>query len=156
MPRATPTPPHACAVTSAPRMTTAAPARGRGRPNPTQASGLRERAWWLIRTLGRPFTLDDLLFTINDGSAADAENNLGRYLRQLATAGVVQRLARKAPGRAPTSNGLVVWRLARDLGPKAPVYRSAAHTVWDPNSQALLQPEAGTTAPSTNEPATHE
>lgn len=126
------------------RMTVPARARGRGRPHAKATAGLRERAWWLARQLGKPFTLDDLLLTLNDSGAKDAASNLGRYLRGLELAGVLQRLQRRAPGCGPTSNGHVIWRLAMDLGPKAPVYRAADKAVWDPNAQRVLKIVAAT------------
>lgn len=128
------------------RMTVPVPARGRGRPPARAAAGLRERAWWLARQLGKPFTLDDLLFTLNDRGAKDAASNLGRYLRALELAGVLQRLQRRAPGDSPKSNGRVIWRLAQDLGPQAPVYRAGQKAVWDPNTQRLLPPTTTTGA----------
>lgn len=101
-------------------------------------TGLRDRAWWLIRALGKPFTVDDLLFTISDGGAKDPAGNLARYLLALERAGVLARLQRRAPGRSPTSNGLVIWRLVRDLGPRAPVRRRDGQGLWDPNANQLM------------------
>ena len=121
-------------------MTVPAVPRGRGKPLAAKSAGLRERAWWLIRTLCKPFTLDDLLFTLNDSGQADAVGHLGKYLRHLERCGVLTRLARRAPGRAPTSNGCVIWRLRRDLGPKAPVWRDKAQALWDPNGKTEIRP----------------
>lgn len=128
------------------RMTVPAKRRGRGRPAANTSTGLRERAWRLMRIVPR-FTLDEMLFTLADGSERDAPSNLQRYIRALERVGVVKRLTRRAPGEAPTSNGHVVWRLARDLGRQAPVWRSAEQKLWDPNSQALL-PVVEAAAPS--------
>lgn len=130
------------------RMTVAVRRRGRGRPAATAATGLRERAWWLMRVLGKPFTLDDLLFTLNDGTQADAHGNLSKYLAKLEIAGVLRRLKRRAAGYGPKSNGLVVWRLVRDLGPLAPVWRAKSQALWDPNGQQLIAPEQTPTDPS--------
>lgn len=117
------------------RMTVPVKRRGRGRPPADKGRGLRERAWWLMRT--RPaFTLDDLLLTLAEGAERDPASNLGRYIRGLERVGVLQRLQRRIPGRAPTSNGHVIWRLVRDLGRAAPLVRAAG--VWDPNAGALL------------------
>jgi hypothetical protein len=109
----------------------------RGRPVTHKTSGLRERAWWLMRTLPR-FTLDELLFTLNDGAYRDAAGNLQKYIRALERVGVLVRLARRLPGRTLTSNGHVIWRLARDLGRQAPVWRAALQALWDPNSGTLI------------------
>jgi hypothetical protein len=121
------------------RMTVRPVRRGRGRPEAARCSGLRERAWWLMRTLPR-FTLDDLLFTLADGGERDAAGNLRKYCRALERVGVLRRLDRRAPGRAPTSNGLVIWRLVRDLGRQAPVWRTGMQALWDPNCNAYLWP----------------
>lgn len=119
---------------------TVAPARRRpGRPLAQRTRGLRERAWWLMRTLPR-FTLDELLFTLADGRERDAASNLGKYIRALERVGVLRRLARRAPGTAPRSNGHVIWRLVRDLGRQAPVWRSSAQALWDPNAGVAIAP----------------
>lgn len=103
------------------------------------SSGLRERAWWLMREL-RKFTLTDLLTTLADGTERDAAGNLARYLRGLERAGVVVRMRRRVPGDSPQSNGHVVWWLKRDLGRMPPVWRAAQGAVFDPNSGEVLTP----------------
>ena len=122
----------------------------RGRPPVAGAaikpgSGLRGQCWWLMREL-KSFTINQLLETYATGEEKDAHNNLDNYLFRLEAVGVVQRLARRLPGDAPTSPGCVVWRLARDLGPLAPVWRRAQKVVWDPNAGCAVLPlsdEAG-------------
>jgi hypothetical protein len=123
--------------------------RGRGRPPALRSSGLCERAWWLMREVRR-FTLDDLLYTLVRGTERDAPSNLLRYIGRLERVGVLRRLERRAPGRAPKSNGHVVWTLARDLGRAAPVWREAERALWDANAGVLLRPEPGA-APGTDE-----
>lgn len=113
----------------------------RGRPFTARTSGLRERAWWLMRRLGR-FTLDDLHLTIANGTERDAAGNLGKYISALERVGVLQRQRRRIPGDTPTSNGHIVWRLVRDLGRQAPVWRSAQQVLFDPNSGELIAPLA--------------
>lgn len=137
------------------RMTVALRRRQRGKPMANTSGGLRGRAWWLMRSTPR-FTLDDLLLTLADGSEGDAPGNLGKYLRGLERAGVVKRLKRREPGASPTSPGHVIWRLARDLGPLAPVWRhkSSGGAVWDPNAGQLLQPLGSTAAPDPADPDT--
>ena len=39
---------------------------------------------------------------------------------------------------AKQSKGMVVWSLAKDLGPAAPVWRQIAKTVFDPNSGTVF------------------
>ena len=111
--------------------------RGRGRPVAGHTTGLRQKAWWVMRSLPR-FTLDDLLFQLADGSQRDAPSNLQRYISALERVGVLVRLARRMPGNTPTSNGHVIWRLARDLGRAAPVWRAKQQVLFDPNSGALI------------------
>jgi hypothetical protein len=134
------------------RMTVTVCRRGKGRPQQQRTSGLRERAWWLMRQHPR-FTLDDLLFTLNDSGAKDAPGNLTKYIAGLEAVGVLVRLQRRAPGRAPTSNGHVIWRLARDLGRQAPVWRAKQRALWDPNSSTLI---AAAPAPAAAAPAVGE
>ncbi|HRD35476.1 MAG TPA: hypothetical protein PLR02_14640 [Rhodocyclaceae bacterium] len=112
-------------------------ASGQGRRRIERTNGLRERAWWLMREL-RKFTVADLLTTLADGSERDAHGNLGRYLSVLEQAGVVQRMRRRVPGAAVTSNGHILWWLKRDLGRMAPVWRQRHRTVYDPNSGDVL------------------
>ncbi|WP_068634680.1 hypothetical protein [Thauera butanivorans] len=106
-----------------------------------RTTGLRERAWWVMRN-ARKFTVATLLDTLSDGSERDADGNLSRYLCALEKAGVVERTARRVPGAAPQSRGHVVWRLKRDLGRLAPVCRQRHGTVYDPNSGEVLPPPA--------------
>ncbi|MCV2359661.1 hypothetical protein LNV08_11840 [Paucibacter sp. TC2R-5] len=120
------------------RMTVACK-RGRGKPPAKKSSGLRERAWWVMRQKGQ-FTRDDLLTTLADGTYKDAPSNLQKYITALERVGVLARLKRRAPGNTLTSNGHVIWRVARDLGRAAPVWRPKQQELLDPNSGALLRP----------------
>lgn len=112
-------------------------ASGQGKRSRSSTRGLRERAWWLMRAW-RKFTLADLLTTLADGSERDATSNLGKYLAALGRAGIVKRLQRRSPGLSETSNGHVIWWLAKDIGPAAPVWRQAHKAVYDPNSGQLF------------------
>lgn len=125
--------------------------RGRGRPLAKKTRGLRERAWWVMREVPR-FTLDDLLLTLVDGGQKDAPSNLQKYISALERVGVLERLQRRAPGNSPTSNGHVIWRLARDLGRKAPVWRGAQQVLFDPNNGALMPPLAVVATPAAASP----
>lgn len=101
----------------------------------TVTTGLRQRAWWVIRRHG-VFTLPELLATVADGKERAAASNLGRYLRALERTGILKQEGRSRP-TAPTSNGSIRYRLARDLGREAPVWRQSARQVYDPNSGEL-------------------
>ncbi|AUN95902.1 hypothetical protein [Pseudazoarcus pumilus] len=116
-------------------------ASGQGRRRHERTYGLRQRAWWLMREI-RKFTVADLLTTLADGSERDPADNLRRWLVQLERVGVVQRMRRRVPGTAMTSNGHILWWLKRDLGRAAPVWRQRHGVVFDPNTGNILRPEA--------------
>lgn len=84
------------------------------------------------------FTLDDLLLTLAEPGMRDAPGNLLKYVRALERVGVLVRLQRRVPGQALQSNGHVIWRLARDLGRQAPVWRSRQQLLWDPNAGCAI------------------
>ena len=103
---------------------------------------LRVAAWREMRRLGR-FTVSDLLYTVASGEQKDAAGSVHKLIQQLQRVGVVAA-GRRTPGLAPTSPGLVVYRLVRDLGPACPVWRRADEVLFDPNSGAEIPPlEAG-------------
>lgn len=99
--------------------------------------GLRERAWWLMRELGR-WTLPDLLSTVTDGTESAAERNLMQWMRALERAGLVARLPRKAFS-ALHPNGITIWRLVRDIGRLGPVWQRAHRRLYDPNSGDYIE-----------------
>jgi hypothetical protein len=101
----------------------------------TQAFGLRARAWWVMRETPR-FTLPSLLAIVADGDEADAASNLGKYLRALSRAGILAETGRDQPASL-TDNGVKRYRLARNSGPKAPVWRASRREVYDPNTGAV-------------------
>lgn len=107
-----------------------------GRTVGTKASGLREKAWRTIRHL-RQFTLNDLLDINATGSEKDAPSNLFKYLDKLEQCGVLVRLDRRASD-ANKSRGFVVWRLERDLGWDAPVWRNVQKVLWNPNTNSAV------------------
>jgi hypothetical protein len=84
------------------------------------------------------FTIHQLLETYADGTEKEAQGNLGFYLRRLEAHGVVERLERRQPGTALSSNGFVVWRLTRNLGLQAPVWRRQQKVLWDPNAGQIV------------------
>lgn len=93
-----------------------------------KTSGLRQRAWWLMRK-STPITLIGLLGTLADARETGAKTNLGHYLRALEQAGFLRLLP-----NAPMSCGVKRYRLARNNGRQAPVVRPATGAVYDPNT----------------------
>lgn len=126
------------------------PKRGRPFGSAKQgATGLRGKCWWLMRHLPL-FTINELLETYADGTEKDAHNNLDNYLFRLEACGVVERLNRRQPGDSLTSPGYVVWRLSRNLGALAPVWRREQKVLWDPNAGQIVPLKAAQT-PHKNE-----
>jgi len=103
----------------------------------TRSYGLRARAWWVMRETRR-FTLADLLDIVADGGERDAASNLGKYVRALTRAGIITDAGREKPASL-TDNGRKRYRLAIDVGPKAPVWRASRAEVYDPNSGAVYR-----------------
>lgn len=108
---------------------------GQGERPRKKTVGLRERAWWHFRA-HKVASLKELLGTHAEGQERDATSNVYKYLLALERAGILQRTAKRIPARQ--SKGLVQWRLAIDLGPKAPVWRQVAREVYDPNGGKVL------------------
>lgn len=108
---------------------------GKAGPRPcTRTRGLRERAWWHFRA-HTVATIKDLLSTHANGTEKAAQDNLYKWVLALEAVGILKRLpVRQA---AKQSKGRVVWSLAKDLGPAAPVWRQIAKTVFDPNSDTV-------------------
>lgn len=104
----------------------------------TKTTGLRQRAWWVIRKRRR-FTLNELLDVIATGDEGDAHSNVRKYLRALTGAGVLRLDAAKVKGSALTSNGYLIYHLAIDCGPIAPVWRASNGTVYDPNTKVVYK-----------------
>lgn len=96
--------------------------------------GLRARAWWVMRETGR-FTINGLLAIVADGGEADAASNLRKYIHALTRAGVLAVDGREPPS-SPTDNGAKRYRLVRNSGPRAPVWRASRGEVYDPNTGA--------------------
>jgi hypothetical protein len=147
MARSTTAAPSKRARPPVPCMSVPAVKRPRGKPFAPHNKGLRARAWWLMRKQVR-FTLDDLLFTVAKNTEGDATSNLQKYVSALERVGVLVRLPRRAAGNAMTSNGHVIWRLTRDLGHLAPVWRGTQQVLFDPNSGDLLPVVNATRAPA--------
>lgn len=77
-----------------------------------------------------------------DGSERDAEGNLRKYLRALVNAGIVRVETERERGKALTSPGYYRYQLIINGGRKAPVWRAASNTVYDPNSGTVYPMEA--------------
>ena len=99
--------------------------------------GLRGQCWWLMRE-SNGFTINLLLETYADGTEKDAHNNVRHYLDCLEAHGVVERLERRQPGATPSHPGFIVWRLKRNLGMRAPVWRRMQKVLWDPNARQIV------------------
>ncbi|HEY1502951.1 MAG TPA: hypothetical protein VGF92_01560 [Stellaceae bacterium] len=116
------------------------------RSGPTKATGprapsdgLRARAWRALRMRGKA-TIPEILEIADAGESKSPTTNLYRYFGSLCRAGVVVKLDKRERGAAVTSNGFIRWSLIRDLGPIAPLMRN--NGVYDPNSKAMIAPEA--------------
>lgn len=96
-----------------------------------KASGLLERAWWVMRRR-KEFILPVLLSAVATGGERDAESCLRRYLRALVLAGILRADTTRLRTRFHR------YILARDLGREAPVYRIKSKTVFDPNSGEVI------------------
>ena len=115
--------------------------RAKGRPVGVIAQGIRVKAWRAMRALSSDksnFTLGDLLDIVATGAEKAPYNNLHKYLICLERHGILTRLARREPGDTLTSNGQIIWQIARDLGWYAPVWRARKGVLYDPNAKALV------------------
>lgn len=110
----------------------------------TRCIGLRAKVWWIIRNRKRG-TIEDLLRTLAEGSEKEAYGNVRQYLKGLTLVGILQVDQERQPDGKPTSNGLKVYRLVKDVGHKAPVLKRGGKSVLDPNSGEVLPPLAETT-----------
>ncbi len=110
-----------------------------GKPHVLRGT-LRQTAWRAMQ-IKEKFSLSDLVrYSLPQGSAAkDPRNNLGRYVKALADAGILVEMKRRLAPTSPTSNGEKRWMLARDLGRQAPVARESGG-VWDPNGHQTIGP----------------
>ena len=94
---------------------------------------LRQRAWTSMR-IQRLFTIPDLVIDAARLDDRNPEDNLQRYLRALAQAGIVAVSPHRVPGTAPTSNGHKRYLLKRDSGPRAPAVRARTSVIHDFNT----------------------
>lgn len=106
-------------------------ARGKAR---RQQDTFRARAWRAMR-VRRVFSLGDIIADARDGEA-DPYDNLTRYVRLLIAAKYMVEVPVRTPGTSLTSPGFKRYRLVRDTGPKAPVYRPELGTMADFNTES--------------------
>src|SRR5690606_11204249 len=112
------------------------PQRAHTGPAAPKQNTFRQRVWKTLR-LRRNASSFELIANASAGEKAAAEN-LYHYLRALERGGYVQRLARKAPGTAVTSNGYAVWLLLKDTGPLAPIVSTSKKALRDPNTDEVI------------------
>lgn len=93
---------------------------------------LRARAWCAMR-VRRTFTIGEIVADAVVSGEGQPRDNIARYLSRLQAAGYVREQRRRQPGTAIGSNGFKRFVLVRNTGPLAPVFRSEAHCVFDPN-----------------------
>lgn len=119
------------AASSAANVRTGAP--GQPRQIRLEKNSLRARAWRALRMEGGKSTLGNLLHLILTGEERSPGTNLVRYFNALRKAGILTQSHRRARGNTPTSNGFVVWMIAEDVGPQAPIWQPTKNQVFDPN-----------------------
>lgn len=93
----------------------------------------RARAWRSMRIRGR-FTIGDILADAERDDEADAKSNAQRYISALCRVGHVRELPKRRPGTSMGSNGQKVFRLSKNTGPLAPVWREKSRVLHDFNT----------------------
>lgn len=96
------------------------------------SNGYRDRLWRSMRAQIQ-FTIVDIVTDAIDGEK-DAINDAYRYVRILKSANYVVELPDRVPGTRPGSNGMKMFWLVRDTGPRAPLHRSKLGLVHDFNT----------------------
>jgi hypothetical protein len=114
---------------------TSGPKRPIGKPQ-LRVDTLRERAWRVLR-IRRKASVPELAGLLMDANSDEAtiqraQNNLNKYLRQLARAGYLSEMRREAP-QSLTSNGAKRFLLVRDTGPLPPILQPSIGKVFDQN-----------------------
>lgn len=100
---------------------------------------LRIRVWRAMR-IRRKFSIPDLVSLVAEGGEKDIDSNIRKYLSALTRAGILTELPRREAGTALTSNGYKRYWLRdeNNTGPQAPVWRQAANSVYDPNTETEI------------------
>ncbi|PTV94047.1 hypothetical protein C8J27_11098 [Rhodobacter aestuarii] len=107
------------------------PAKAHGKIR-RQHDTFRVRAWKAMRVLGI-FTMGEVISAAERGEA-DPNYNLRHYLRVLVAAGYVIDLTSKVQGTKLTSPGFKRFRLIKNTGALAPVYRPRPKVLFDFNT----------------------
>ncbi len=92
----------------------------------------RQRAWSAMK-VRRLFTKADIVGDA-ERDDADASNNVSRFLIGLVAAGYVIELGARKSSARPQSKGFKQYRLVKDTGPHAPVYRKEKQILRDLNT----------------------
>ncbi|MEP3298572.1 MAG: hypothetical protein ABJO27_19230 [Pseudoruegeria sp.] len=100
---------------------------------PRPRNTFRQRAWLAMR-VRRSFTAGDIVADAGRGEEKNDYENVIKYIKQLCRAGIVGELPRREKGTAIGSNGFKRYLLRRDLGRKAPMYRTKLKVMRDHNS----------------------
>jgi hypothetical protein len=93
----------------------------------------RQRVWSAIR-MSTTFTLGELVVAAARHDDLCPESNAARYVRQLKHAGYIAEMPSRQAGTRLTSNGFKRFRLVRNTGPAAPVFKPKVKTVHDFNT----------------------
>lgn len=99
----------------------------------THRNTFRERAWIAMR-IRRRFTIGQIVASAGREGERNARENARKYISQLCRAGFVKQLLNRQPGTCMGSNGFKRFMLARDTGPRAPVYRAELQVIHDFNT----------------------
>lgn len=105
-----------------------------------KTSGLRARAWWILRK-NKEMTLPDIMRSVCTGVEKNAETNLRTWFNHLIKAGILGR-ERINDGKV-NSNGTYLYRLLIDLGAECPVVQLEHSRVYDPNARKIYTLDTG-------------
>lgn len=97
----------------------------------------RQRLWTAMR-MSRTFTIGDVAMIAARPDDESPENNAAWYVRRLRWAGYVAELPVRQKGTRLTSTGFKRYRLLKDTGSVAPVYRPKIRALYDHNTQEAL------------------
>ncbi|KRB58486.1 hypothetical protein ASE04_27630 [Rhizobium sp. Root708] len=97
-----------------------------------RSSTLNQRLWTVMR-MSSSFTIADIVISARR-EEADPEHLARRYVAHLVAAGYVQELAGRVKGNRPGSQGFKRFRLLKNTGEYAPVWRSKTNAVHDFNT----------------------
>lgn len=97
-----------------------------------RSSTLGQRLWTVMR-MSSSFTIAEIVISARR-EERDPEHLARRYIAHLVSAGYVKELPGRAPGSRPGSHGFKRFRLIRNTGEFAPVWRSKPNAVHDFNT----------------------